>query len=111
MQEALKFLAIMVTGVTASILLGAAIGMSAKNRQAATSLGMPVAMLVGFTPMVAGFNESVERFARFLYTQQISVIVNDFTVSLWQPLLVIAGNIAILAVLFAAAYRKNGLKG
>jgi len=111
MQETVKFLAIMVSGVAASILLGATIGIYAKNRQTATALGMHAAVLVGFTPMIANFNEAVERFAGVLYTQQINVIVNDFSVGLWRPLLVIAGNIAVLAALFVAAYKKKGLKG
>lgn len=109
--ETMKFLAIMISGVAASVLLGATIGVYSKNRQAATSLGMPAAVLVGFTPMIAGFNETVERFAGFLYTQQINVITNDFSVSIWRPLLVIAANIAVLTVLFVIAYKKKGLKG
>jgi len=109
--EIMKFLAIMVSGVAASILLGATVGIYAKNRQAATSLGMPVAVLVGFTPMIASFNETVAKFAGFMYTQQINVIVNDFSVSIWKPLLVIASNIAVLTILFVIAYRKKGLKG
>jgi len=111
LQEVFKFLAIMVAGVAASILLGATIGMYAGNRQTATALGMPAAMLVGFTPMIASFNETVERFANILYTQQINVIVNDFSASLWRPLLVVAANIAVLTILFIIAYKKKGLKG
>ena len=111
MQETLKFLAIMVSGVASSILIGATVGMYAGSRQKATALGMPVAMCVGFIPMIAAFNETVERFAGFLYTQQINVIVNDFSVSLYRPLLVVAANIAVLTGLFIIAYNKRGLKG
>jgi len=111
LTEILKFLAIMVPGVAASVLLGATIGMYSKNRQSATSLGMPAAVIVGFTPMLATFNETIGRFAGVLYTQQINVIVNDFSISLWRPLLVIAANIAVLTILFIIAYMKKGLKG
>ena len=109
--EAIKFLVVMITGSAASILLGAAIGIFSKNQQAATSLGMPVAMILGFTPMIASFNETVEKVAGILYTQQINVIVNDFTIGLYKPLLVIILNAALFAVLFAVAYRTKGLKG
>jgi len=109
--ETAKFLAIMVSGTAASIILGAAIGMFSTNRQAATSLGMPAAMLIGFVPMIAAFNETVEKFSGFLYTQQINVIVNDFSAGLAKPLLVVASNIAVFAALFALAYKKKGLKG
>ena len=110
-MEAVKFLIVMITGAAASILLGLTIGMFAKNAQAAGGLSMPVAVIVGFTPMIAGFNETVEKIAGVLYTQQINVIVNDFSESLVKPLLVIAANIAVFTVLFVIAYKKKGLKG
>jgi hypothetical protein len=61
--------------------------------------------------MIASFNETVERFASVLFTQQINVVVNDFSAGLWKPLLVIAANIAVFIVLFVIAYKKKGLKG
>ena len=109
--ETLKFLIIMITGTAASIILGTSIGMLSKNQQAATSLGMPVAMLLGFSPMIATFNETVEKFAGIFYTQQINVIVNDFSIGLLRPLLVILANIIVFTALFVAAYRMKGLKG
>ena len=109
--DCLKFLTVIVTGTAASILLGATIGMWSKNAQAAGGLATPIAVIIGFTPMIAGFNETVEKFAGILYTQQINVIVNDFSAPLAKPLLVIAANIAVFAVLFVIAYRKKGLRG
>jgi len=110
-MDCLKFLTVMVTGTAASILLGATIGMWSKNAQAAGGLATPVAVIIGFTPMIAGFNETVEKVARVLYTQQINVIVNDFSADITKPLMVIAANIAVFAVLFVCAYKKKGLKG
>jgi len=109
--EIIKFLTVMITGTATSILLGAVIGMVSKNQQAATSLGVPVAFLLGFTPMIASFNDTVAKFANIFYTQQINVIVNDFSISLVKPVLVILSNIAVLTVLFVIAYKKKGLKG
>ena len=110
-MDALKFLSVMVTGLAASIILGMVFGILAGNQQAAASLSMPVAVIVGFTPMIAGFNETIGKFAGVLYTQQINVIVNDFSAGLLKPLLVIAANIAVFTVLFVIAYKKKGLKG
>jgi len=110
-METLKFLSVMVTGLAASIILGMVFGILAGNQQAAAGLSMPVAVIVGFTPMIAGFNETVEKFAGVLYTQQINVVVNDFSAGLLKPLLVIAANIAVFTVLFVIAYKKKGLKG
>jgi len=109
-SEAIKFLAVMITSTAASIILGIAIGMYSKNQQAATALGMPVAMIVGFVPMIASFSEPVERVASVLYTQQLNVLVNDFSTDLWQPFIVITANIAVFAALFLFAYKKKGLK-
>jgi ABC-2 type transport system permease protein len=111
MDETIKFLAVMITGVAASVLLGLTIGMLSNNQQTATAIGMPVATVIGFTPMVAAFSETIEKYSDFLYTQQINVIVNDFSNGLFKPLMVIALNIAVLTVLFIIAYKKKGLKG
>ena len=109
--EAAKFFAIMIPGVAASVILGAAIGMLSKNTQAAGGLSMPFAIIIGFTPMIATFNKTVERVANILYTQQINTIVGDLSGSLTKPLLIIVANIVVLTALFIYAYRKNGLKG
>ena len=87
------------------------IGIYAKNQQAATGLSMPIAVVIGFAPMVAQFNERVESFVGFLYTQQINVVANDFTAGITRPLAVIWINIAVLAVLFVIAYARKGLRG
>jgi len=108
--ELAKFLAIMISGTAASIILGATIGILAKNQQSATSIGMPIAMILGFAPMISNFNETVERFSGILYTQQINVIVNDFDANFIMALAVIGANILVLTVLFAVAYSKKGLK-
>ena len=110
-MDGLKFLTVMITGTAASILLGATIGMWSKNAQAAGGLATPIAVIIGFTPMIANFNETVEKFAGILYTQQINVIVNDFSTDMKQPLLVIAANMAVFVGLFVAAYKKKGLRG
>jgi len=109
--ETIKFMAVMISSTAASIILGVTIGMFSKNQQAATSLGMPVAMIVGFVPMIANFSEPVERAASVLYTQQLNVVVDDFSADLWRPLMVIIANIAVFTALFLFAYKKKGLKG
>jgi len=109
-SEAIKFLAVMISSTAASIILGIAIGMFSKNQQAATALGMPAAMVVGFVPMIAAFSEPVERVASILYTQQLNLLVNDFSTDLWRPFMVIVANIIVFATLFLFAYKKKGLE-
>ena len=110
-DEFIAFMAVMMSGAVASIILGATIGIYAKNQQAATGLSMPIAVVLGFSPMVAQFNERVEDVVGVLYTQQINVVVNDFSAGLAAPLAVIWANIAVLAVLFVLAYARKGLRG
>ena len=110
------FLASMLSGVAASIVLGAAIGIFCKNQQAATGLSMPFAMILGFGPMMAQFNDSIARGMHVFYTQQLNVIADYLThgVSenpLWQAFAIMWANVAVLGVLFAVVYRKKGLKG
>ncbi|AMP19785.1 hypothetical protein AZF37_00100 [endosymbiont 'TC1' of Trimyema compressum] len=85
--------------------------MLAKNQQVATADSVPIAMSLGFIPMIANFNEPVEKLAGFLYTQQLNVIVNDFSANFIQAITIIGINIAMLFNLFIVAYKKNGLKG
>jgi ABC-2 type transport system permease protein len=109
-MELAKFLTVLIMGIAASIMLGAAIGILSKNQQAATALSMPVAMILGFTPMIATFNETVEKISGVLYTQQLNVIVNNFSANFTKALLVIGLNMIVLLVFFVIAYQKKGLK-
>ena len=109
-QDMLKFLAIMVSAAAASIILGATIGIFAKNQQAATGIAMPIAMVIGFAPMISNFNETIERVAVIFHTQQLNTIVNDFDANFTKAILIIGANVLVLTVLFALAYRKKGLR-
>jgi len=114
------FIALLMSGAVASTILGLTIGMLSKNQQAATGLAMPLALILGFGPMVAQFNEPIGRFLGFLYTQQLNVVMDSFySVSgyqpearmLWGSFGVIWGNIAAMVVLFSIVFAKKGLKG
>ena len=117
-HEFFLFLAVMVAGVISSTLLGLTIGIFAASPQAAAGLAMPFAMLLGFTPMIATFNEPMMRVSRFLYTQQIDVVMNSFysvggeqtTANLWESFGIIGGNIALMVVLFTFVFVKKGLR-
>jgi len=109
------FIGALLSGVTASIMLGAAIGILTGNQQSATALAMPVAMILGFGPMIAQFNDSVARVLRPLYSQQLNVIVDYINlgtdVSLWQSFGIIWANVLVMAVLFMVVYVRTGIKG
>jgi len=110
-MDFVKFVAALMLGAIASVLLGAAIGIVSKNQQAATAMAMPLGMLLGFTPMLAMFNETVKKYASVFYTMQVDVLVNDFAASFMKSAFVILANAVVFAVLFTVAYKVKGLRG
>jgi len=113
-QDFWIFLALMMSGVTASIVLGATIGILTKNQQAATGLSMPIALILGFGPIMAQFNDNIARWLHVFYTQQLNVVADYLTIggtktSPLQSFAIMWANVAVLGVLFVLAYKK-GLK-
>ena len=110
------FTAAMMSGVAGSIVLGATFGILAGNQQSASALTLPVALVLGFGPMMAQFNDRLARVLHIFYTQQLNVIANYLTVGagdtpLWQSFAIMWANVAVLGVLFALAFAKKGLRG
>ena len=105
-----QFTGALLLGSVASVLLGATIGIISKNQQAATATAMPIGMILGFTPMLAMFNETVKDVTSIFYTMQVDALVNDFAAGFAKSALVILANVAVFAVLFMLAYRLKGLR-
>lgn len=105
------FLAIMSVGILASLVIGAAIGTWSRNQMMATSLTVPVMSIFSFLPMLAMFNETIEKIAKAAYTQQISILINniDHMKVSAENAGVILSNIVIAAIFFGWAYKKCGL--
>lgn len=74
-RESITFMLIMAIGILASMLIGAAIGTLSKTQMMATSITMPVMMVFAFLPMLSLFNEKIEKVAKYIYTQQISLML------------------------------------
>ena len=109
------FMAVMAAGFVISIIAGACIGIWSKNQMAATSLVMPVMMILSFLPMIAIFNKSVEKVSKIFYTKQIMDLMDGIILKGAGDigrfgLTVIAINSALLTVFFLLAYRKKGLE-
>lgn len=106
------FVLILGIGILVSILVGAAIGTWSKNPMMATSISMPVMMIFSFLPMLSMFNETIGKFAKILYSQQINLLleqVEHIQLS-WESVVVIGGNMVVASVLFVVAYRRSGLE-
>jgi len=113
-RELLVFVGAMLSGVVASIFLGATIGILSRNQQASAGLTMPAAVVLGFGPMLGQFNSTIRALMTPFYTQQLNAIADYFTggpaaAPLWQSFAIIWGNVVVLGIVFALVYRKKGL--
>lgn len=106
------YLCIMATGFIISIAMGAAVGVFAPNQMVATSLFMPVMMVFSFVPMLAMFNDKIEKVARVFYTQQLRVLLGQMTFDgiKTETVLVIVLNALIALCIFFAAFKRKGLE-
>lgn len=98
-------------GFLASILLGASVGVFAKNQMMATSIVMPVMLVFAFLPMISMFNDTIEKVAKLTYTGQMNLLLFDmhFDQLCTQNVGIIFCNLILFAILFCVAFKKNGL--
>lgn len=110
-KERFFFLLIMSVGILASLLLGAAIGTFSKTQMMATSLMVPIMIFFSFLPMLSLFNETVAKFAKYTYSEQIRLTlagIGDMHIS-GESVCIVAVNMMLFAGLFFAAYKKSQL--
>ena len=108
----ITYLAVMAIGILASLIAGAVIGILSKNQMSATSLTVPVMLILSFLPMLSMFNETIGKFSKFIFTQQVYNIVLQIesnTVAA-DSIIIIAVNFFVLLGGFVLCYRKYGLK-
>lgn len=110
--ELAMFILSMLSGIILSEIIGAVIGIFSRNQMTATSLTIPIMMVLSFVPMLSMFNENIKKFASIIYSQQISDLINGIGSSEVSAnnIIVIAVNFIIGIVLFAMAYKKKGLE-
>ena len=106
------YMTVMGVGFIISILLGACVGIGAKNQMVSTSLVMPVMMVLSFSPMLAMFNDKIEKAARFVFTQQLKIAVDNMSFGgIGRSGMVILSANAVLALaFFFTAFRNKGLE-
>ena len=106
-----RYLCVIMIGLVISIILGAAVGVLAKDQMAATSLSVPVMCLFTFLPMMAQFNGTIAKVAKFFYTQQLYLALEDINnVKIGtEGLIIIAANAIVILAFFVLAFRKEGL--
>lgn len=103
------FLLLMLSGHCCSLLLGATIALASKNQMSATSVNVPVMMVLAFLPMLSMFNETIRKAAKFIYSEQLSLMINDLThlhISVENGV-ILGINVLLIAVLFALVYKRT----
>ncbi len=107
-ETLVKFMLVMAVGHLISTMLGAAIGAFSTNQMMATSITIPVMMVFSFLPMLSMFNETIGKFAKIFYSQQLHLLIsqlNDFEVST-ECVIVMCVNIILIAGIFALGYQR-----
>ena len=107
-----QFLLTMAVGILISILFGSLIGIISKNQMAATSLTVPLMMVFSFLPMLAMFNESIAKVAKFVYSEQVYRLIHGIgdIAPTAETLIILATNAFLAFTLFLIAYKKKSLE-
>lgn len=102
------FLLMMLLGHGIAVLLGAAIGAVSKNQMMATSVTVPVMMVLSFLPMLSMFNETIGKVAKFVFSGQLHVMMNSIGTIQLHPenIAILGGNIVLVLAAFLVAYKK-----
>jgi len=112
----LEYLMIMTLGVIMSELIGAGIGVFGRNQMEAASISIPVMMVFSFVPMLAGFNNTIQRIGRIFYSQQLSNWILGIGEKSGEggigaeTILILIANFILAAGFFLMAYQKRGLE-
>jgi len=123
MQQVPLFVGVGLLGCIASSLLGATVGVFAKNVQQCAAYYTPLMMVMSFMPMMAFFNDTVAVVADFVFTRQIMLALLDIQIGIPYELanigplpsdmstamIVVGVSAAVFAILFGVVYKKKGL--
>lgn len=97
-----------------SMVLGAAIGISAKNQMAANGMCAPITIVLGMLPTFGALNESMQNITKLLYSTRfadtIAEIINQTAVTIdYKIILTYIINFIICITVFSIVYRKKKL--
>ncbi len=105
----LHFMLLMAFGHFVSFLIGATIGVLSKNQMVATSVTVPVMMVLSFLPMLSMFNASIQKIAKFIYSEQLYLLMNNLAKIKIEPEagVILSCNVVVVLGVFLFAYRKK----
>ena len=103
----LKFLLVMLVGHICSFLLGAAIGTAVKSQMSATSITVPLMIVLAFLPMLSMFNETIKKFSKFIFSEQLFVFINELSeihITLESGIIMVC-NVVLILIIFILVYQ------
>jgi hypothetical protein len=107
--EMLWFVSVTAAGAFVSVLLGIAMGLSK-----IPVLTTPVSMILGMGPMLSSFNDSLARWLRFTYTQQVNIALSDISNGtggeMASNFIIIGINGLVILLIFVWMHRKGELR-
>lgn len=106
------YLLVMAAGFIISMLIGATVGLVSPSQMAATSVSVPLMTVFSFLPMIAMFNSTIEKIAKFCYTYQIKCFLSlpEGDIMGTAGIVVLACSFVGAAAAFLFAYKRNGLE-
>ena len=107
-KDLVFFMLVMLLGHSIATLLGAAIGAVSKNQMMATSVTVPVMMILSFLPMLSMFNETIGKVSKYIFSGQLHLMINGIgSMQLGlENIAILGGNIVLVLVAFLVAYKK-----
>ena len=107
-KDLVFFMLVMLLGHSIAVLLGAAIGVVSKNQMMATSVTVPVMMVLSFLPMLSMFNETIGKVSKYIFSGQLHLMINGIgSMQLGlENIAILGGNIVLVLVAFLVAYKK-----
>jgi len=110
-RDAIWFLLLLAFGILVSAVLGAGIGTVSKNQMSATSITVPVMLIFSFLPMLSMFNTHIEKVAKYTYSQQLYLLVQELggqSIGL-ENIAIVLVNFLLGVLFFGYAYKRCGL--
>lgn len=111
-ESVVFYMCIMGIGFAISIIAGACIGIYSNNQMSATSIVMPVMMILAFLPMIAMFNDKIAKVSKIFYTQQLKVCLDNMMVTniTKETAIVVIVNVLVVIGMYGIIYRRKGLE-
>ena len=105
------FIVFLALGIIVSEIIGAIIGIICRNQMSATSVTVPAMMVLSFLPMLSLFNDTIKSIAKYTYSQQISLLINEISnqQNYFEGIIVLLINLTVFVTIFIFAFRKKGL--